>query len=435
VNFHSSNTYAIVNADLEIFAKRYQIFGGEQMRKINASIFLTIAFFTLLVLPAQADIDLTIKVVDEQGIEITGAKVKALTADREFGSEFEAITDKNGIAQINPLRTGNIDHTLEVSKDGFLSSTVTKYMKAWSKKTVRVSLRPDPSKATSIKKSPRLTITINDPAPNRSGPGPSLVTTPPVSIESAPGKSYALLFGTSEYQDTHWTRLPNPVLDVVTIAKELKSNYGFIVETLKNPTKKQILLKLREYVQKSFKPTDQLLIMFAGHGTFDDIAGTGHLVANDTQSPRIDTTYESYVSYPILLPLIDKIPNEHILLVADACFAGTLDPKIAEVKTRAGSDIYNNLSPDKFIQRKMKYKTRRYITSGGKTYVSDGRPGMHSPFVRQILEGLRGFGGSDGILTIDELLATYLDKVKEEPRWNEFGHNTPGSSFLFITRQ
>jgi tetratricopeptide (TPR) repeat protein len=48
------------------------------------------------------------------------------------------------------------------------------------------------------------------------------------------------------------------------------------------------------------------------------------------------------------------------------------------------------------------------------------------------LEGLRGYGGRDGILTIDELLAVYMDKVEPQPRWNEFGDNQPGSSFLFI---
>ena len=35
-------------------------------------------------------------------------------------------------------------------------------------------------------------------------------------------------------------------------------------------------------------------------------------------------------------------------------------------------------------------------------------------------------------ITIEELLAVYLDKVKPQPRWNEFGDNEPGSSFLFI---
>ena len=79
-------------------------------------------------------------------------------------------------------------------------------------------------------------------------------------------------------------------------------------------------------------------------------------------------------------------------------------------------------------------KTRKYITSGGKDYVSDGIQGHHSPFVRKILEALRSYGGSDGILTLSELLAR-LEGIEPEPRSSEFGDNEPGSSFLFIAKQ
>ena len=57
-----------------------------------------------------------------------------------------------------------------------------------------------------------------------------------------------------------------------------------------------------------------------------------------------------------------------------------------------------------FIERKKKYKTRLYLTSGGKEYVPDGRPGHHSPFARKFLEALRNYGGNDGILTVNEII-------------------------------
>lgn len=253
---------------------------------------------------------------------------------------------------------------------------------------------------------------------------------PAVKRTQGVGRSHALLFGTGHYD--YWPDLPNPLLDVSTIADELEKNYGFQVETIESPTKREILTKLREYARKKYHHEDQLLIMFAGHGTFDGLSQIGYLVAKDSKDKQTDPNFESLLAYPILLRLIDKIPNRHILLIADACFAGTLDPRIATARSRGEDDMYADVTREEFVRRKIKFQTRRYVTSGGKEYVPDGRPGKHSPFARRLLEGLRGYGGRDGILTIEELLAVYLDKVKPQPRWNEFGDNEPGSSFLFI---
>ncbi|MDA1190083.1 MAG: hypothetical protein O3A46_00185 [Candidatus Poribacteria bacterium] len=81
----------------------------------------------------------------------------------------------------------------------------------------------------------------------------------------------------------------------------------------------------------------------------------------------------------------------------------------------------------------MAYRTRRFVTSGGKQYVPDGRPGYHSPFAHQLLEALRSNGGSDGILSFEELLG-YLERVSPQPRTGELSTNEAGSSFLFVSR-
>jgi hypothetical protein len=83
--------------------------------------------------------------------------------------------------------------------------------------------------------------------------------------------------------------------------------------------------------------------------------------------------------------------------------------------------------------RKLTYKTRKYLTSGGKEYVPDGRPGMNSPFARKFLEALRGRGGKDLILSLIEL-NSYVETLKPQPRMGEFGDNAPGSDFVFIAR-
>ena len=120
------------------------------------------------------------------------------------------------------------------------------------------------------------------------------------------------------------------------------------------------------------------------------------------------------------------------MLVLDACFGGTFNIQIA---MRGGEDSSRELTKEEFIIRKLNFQTRLMLSSGGKEYVPDGRPGRHSPFMRKFLEGLRGFGGQDGILTIEELMVNYMNYVEPEPQLLEFQFgNEPGSSFLFIAQ-
>jgi len=90
-------------------------------------------------------------------------------------------------------------------------------------------------------------------------------------------------------------------------------------------------------------------------------------------------------------------------------------------------------SKTEFIQRKLKFRSRIYLTSGGKEYVKDGRPGQHSPFARQFLTALREFGGSDGIITKSELKG-YMEVLAQQPMMGDFGTYEPGSDFIFIAR-
>ena len=148
-------------------------------------------------------------------------------------------------------------------------------------------------------------------------------------------------------------------------------------------------------------------------------------------SEKNDETKSTYLAHSNLRTYVDNIPCNHILLAMDVCFGGTFDQAIAKAGGSRGMRMYNEVSNLEFIKRKLKFKTRKYITSGGKEYVPDGRPGHHSPFARKFIEALRNYGGQDKILTLGEL-KTYLERVKPEPRAGEFGQNEPGSDFVFV---
>ena len=239
---------------------------------------------------------------------------------------------------------------------------------------------------------------------------------------------YALIFATDQYD--HWSDLVNPVFDSKTIADELKSMYNYKVEMVENATQETVLKKLREYAEKKYKPLDQVFIFFAGHGTYDQTFGEGFVVTRESQVNDVGKT--TYLSHNRLRSIVNNIPCDHIFLAMDVCFGGTFDAVLAS--SRGGEEeVYREQSKSEFITRKLTYKTRRYLTSGGKTYVSDGIPGKHSPFAKNFIEALRSRGGRDGILTLPELY-TFVERLKVQPRFGEFGDNAPGSDFIFVLK-
>jgi hypothetical protein len=238
---------------------------------------------------------------------------------------------------------------------------------------------------------------------------------------------YAILFTTNDYD--HWPDLVNPVNDGRMIADELKKNYGYKVEILEGGSQQDILKKLREYAEKKYKPLDQVFIFFAGHGQFDQTFGEGFVVTKESQLN--DEAKTTYLSHNRLRSIINNIPCEHILLAMDVCFGGTFDQAIAH--RGLDEEVYKEASQAEMVTRKLSYKTRRYLTSGGKEYVPDGRPGMNSPFTRKFLEALRSRGGKDMILSMGEL-NTYVESLKPQPRAGEFGDNAPGSDFIFVIK-
>jgi hypothetical protein len=239
---------------------------------------------------------------------------------------------------------------------------------------------------------------------------------------------YALIFATDQYD--HWTDLVNPIFDSRTIGEELKKTYGFKVDLVENATQAEILKKIRDYAEKKYQPLDQLIIFFAGHGTYDQTFGEGFVVTKE--SLMNDEAKTSYLSHNRLRSIINNIPCNHIFLTMDVCFGGTFDQALASARGQ-DDEVYKEQNQAEFITRKLLYKTRRFLTSGGKTYVSDGIAGKHSPFTKSFLEALRTQGGKDGILTLPDIYS-YVEKLKNPPRFGEFGDNAPGSDFIFIAK-
>ncbi len=239
---------------------------------------------------------------------------------------------------------------------------------------------------------------------------------------------YALFFATNNYDD--FSDLVNPIDDARAIEKLLKEKYGFKTEFVENPLYEDIYAKISEYNTRRFSPQDQLFIFFAGHGTFDDNLKEGFIAARNTLIN--DKGRTTYIPHGILRQRLDNIQCEHIFLVMDVCFGGTLDPTLA--KSRASSP-YDQLSDEEMIIKKLKAPTRKFLTSGSKEYVSDGIPGKHSPFAAQFIRALKETGGKgDRIMTINDLVG-YFDRLASVPRFGKFSeHDDPTGDFLFVAK-
>ncbi len=363
-----------------------------------------------------------------------------LTRAKNITADIPVVNIISPIPDINYSEDGKVVVKFEVSSGNALKSVILS-IKEGDLKTSRgmQTLIPTEAEKNYFTAEKRLTLldgenNIQIIAENMAGIKTTAIKKVNVGVEAIANATkldrtdYALVIATDQYE--YWNDLVNPVFDSRTIAEELKNVYGFQVDIIENPTQSEILKKLREYGEKKYKPLDQLFVFFAGHGTYDQTFGEGFVVT--TESLLNDEGKTSYLSHNRLRSIINNIPCEHIFLSMDVCFGGTFDEALASARG-ADEDIYKEQAKAQFIARKLISKTRKYLTSGGKTYVSDGIPGQHSPFAKNFLDALRSQGGNDGVLTIPELF-TYVEKLKIQPRLGGFGDNAPNSDFLFITK-
>lgn len=324
----------------------------------------------------------------------------------------------------------------------------------------------------------------------------NVVSATPKKPEDAPrqGQDYALLFANDDY-GTNWSPLKNPYNDATEIAAELEKTYGFKKENvavLRNLTKAQMeevienyhgstdaddkrsprvyysesqTYDSKNYRDVTFKPDDQLFVFFAGHGQAFEVGKDGAnrpivdglLVAAD--SPKFTrSARDKFLSLDTLLKSVDTIPNDHIMVVFDACFAGqiwspaTMKPleETSRNKLMKDDDVAAAFAPlalgsghgpnqysfasvestdpqmsrERYIRQRMGHRSRVMYTSGGEAvpdgYCEEKVDGVcrkysdHSPFAAKFIEALRKNGNHFNVLTGYEMIPffTTLDTQK-----------------------
>ena len=244
-----------------------------------------------------------------------------------------------------------------------------------------------------------------------------------------PAKDYALFFAVQDYQKMR--NLQNPIANARAIAADLEEHYGFTTEVVENPTFDDIERKLNEYKENFaknpgglYQSDGQLLIYFTGHGLEEN--NVGYFCPIDADPTRI---YRTAVSYEYWRNFIDGIDCKHILVAIDACYSGWFDPSW---RNKPGSTLGKRpgelSESEKLLTTHDLYTTRWFMTSATNVESPDD-----SNFAYHFREGLKTWGGTDGILTSSELW-TKLELSSPKPHQGRFGKNDPESSFLFVLK-
>jgi hypothetical protein len=222
------------------------------------------------------------------------------------------------------------------------------------------------------------------------------------------GRYYALIIANQDYQ--HLPSLATPRTDADRVAQLLRDKYGFTVKVVDDAYGPTMLRALND-LNRVLKPTDNLLIYYAGHGTRLKTPYTevGYWLPINANPPPNDTFW---VPNGQISAQLGVLPARRILVIADSCYAGLLssDPSMNIFGTEKHIT-------DAYIKYKLPKRSRLLIASGGDEPVLDEGGDGDSVFTRAFLEVLRS---NDEILSTPALYTEIKARMKREDAANHF---------------
>jgi hypothetical protein len=250
---------------------------------------------------------------------------------------------------------------------------------------------------------------------------PASLAPVPVSLSQLDfGRYEALVIGNNAYANG-LPGLKTATGDAQAVAQVLRSSYGMKVTLLLNATRGQIIGALAKYRQL-LTWDDNLLIYYAGHGSYDQSADQGYWLPVDA-APGDPS---NWVSNTDITSMLKAIQARHVMVVADSCYSGTL--------TR---DADVEIKDSNYIQRMVEKKARTVMTSGGLEPVADSGGSGHSVFAAAFIAVLQR---NPGVLDAQAFFAQVREPVvlaaPQTPEYSNLrfaGHE--GGDFVFVRKQ
>jgi len=235
------------------------------------------------------------------------------------------------------------------------------------------------------------------------------------------GKQYLLVIGISKYQN--WFPLGNPVKDTREIKNILTDLYQIdeLRELYDEEATKAGILKTFSDLQKTLSKDDSLLVLYAGHGHYDQNTKTGFWIPYDAGTDEY--AQEHWIPNHIIHGLISGMAAAHICLISDSCFSGD----ILNITRGAVREIKDN-----YFKKAYSLVSRQVITSGALEAVPDT-----SSFCRMLKMVLRKNRSPylDPMMLFNQIRLGVTETTPLFGSLKESGHQDGASFLLFLKKQ
>ena len=233
------------------------------------------------------------------------------------------------------------------------------------------------------------------------------------------GKYYALIIGNDDYQDNAINDLDEPINDATELYNVLTTEYTFEpqnVTFLKNATYVQ-MIEAFDNLSDKITENDNLLVFYAGHGWWDDDKELGYWLPTDAK--QSNTAF--WIRNSTIGDYMSSINSKHTLLIADACFSGSI------FKTRSAFNDANQS-----INKLYEMPSRKAMTSGNLKEVPD-----QSVFLDYLVKKLDT--NTEKYISADVLFVSFrqivMNNSDTEPQYGTIQKaGDEGGEFIFIRK-
>ncbi|MCF8378820.1 MAG: caspase family protein [Bacteroidales bacterium] len=247
---------------------------------------------------------------------------------------------------------------------------------------------------------------------------------PEKTVEKTPEEStasfFAVLIGVTEYKDPMVNDLKGPVEDLTKLSQVLNEQYNFKDENIfkmYNATSFDIIDTLK-YLEKTLTPDDNLIIVFSGHGVWDEASSKGYWLPADAEAGN----NLLWLSNSKITAIVSSLPTKHTLVIADACFSGGIF-RTRGLPSGAGMDIL----------QKYESPSRNAMTSGDLNEVPDKSAFMFY-MIKYLKENREKFVTAEDFYY--KLKIPVMESTENIPQFGKIKNSgDQGGDFVFVNRK
>jgi len=233
----------------------------------------------------------------------------------------------------------------------------------------------------------------------------------------------ALVIGLNKYHDKRIPQLVSAVPDARAVGKTFADELGYEVTLLEDASKADLIAWFNR-LSVEMRPSDSLVVFFAGHGEMVQKTNLGYWIPSDASASDPST----WVSNADVSRWLSAIQSKQVAVVSDSCYSGAF-AKETTLPAESGEFV-------KFDELLAK-RTVTVMTSGSDEPVADTGNNGHSVFAWNLMQEIRKLGNwSPGANIFATVQKAVTDELPQTPQYGaalSAGHQA-GGEFLFERR-